>query len=106
MRCGTHNCPRQVPGIALKRRGRYDTSMEDRGGDPPNRLRRLWYRPRQSRLRFWIFQVHLYCGLILSILATVIGLTGSWIVYKPEMERLSAGPISKVEPAGEPRPLS
>jgi uncharacterized iron-regulated membrane protein len=66
----------------------------------------IWYRPRHSRLRFWIFQVHLYCGLALSILVTVIGLTGSWIVYKPEMERLSAGAISKVEPAGEPQPLS
>jgi uncharacterized iron-regulated membrane protein len=66
----------------------------------------FWYRPRYSRLRGWIFQVHLYCGLALAILATVIGVTGSYIVYKPEMERLSAGAISKVDPAGESRPLS
>ena len=73
---------------------------------PTEWFRRFWYRPRHSRLRFWIFQIHLYSGLTLGLMATVVGLTGSYIVYKPEMERLSAGPIAKVEAAGDPRPLS
>jgi uncharacterized iron-regulated membrane protein len=50
--------------------------------------------------------VHLYCGLALSLLLTVIGLTGSYIVYKPELERLSAGRISTVQPGSTTRPLS
>ena len=69
-------------------------------------LRKLWYRPRHSRFRFWMFQVHLYTGLALALLTTVIGISGSLIVYKPETERLEAGAMSKVDPAGKPRPLS
>jgi uncharacterized iron-regulated membrane protein len=69
-------------------------------------LRRLLHRPRHSQLRFWIFQIHLYSGLALGLVTTVVGVTGSIIVYKPEMERLEAGSITRVESAGEPRPLS
>jgi uncharacterized iron-regulated membrane protein len=72
----------------------------------PGWLRQLWYWPKHSHLRAWIFQVHLYCGLALSLLLTVIGLTGSYIVYKPEMERLSAGRMSAVQPASAARSLS
>jgi uncharacterized iron-regulated membrane protein len=42
----------------------------------------------------------------LSLLVTVVGLTGSYIVYKPEMERLSAGRIATVQPGSAIRPLS
>ncbi len=65
---------------------------------PASEVERIWFRPRESRVRLWMFNIHLYTGLALSVLTTIIGVTGSIIVYKPEMERLSAGPMSKVVP--------
>lgn len=61
-------------------------------------LRRMVVRPRESRVRLWMFNIHLYTGLALTVLTTVIGISGSVIVYKPEMERLSAGAMSTVQP--------
>ena len=64
-------------------------------------FRRLWTNPRASRLRLWLFNVHLYTGLALGILVTVVGLTGSLIVYKPETERLFSSRIAVVQPSGQ-----
>ncbi len=65
-----------------------------------NGLHRLWHNPRKSRLRVWMFNIHLYCGLALGIVVTIIGLTGSLIVYKPETERLMSAAIASVQPGG------
>jgi uncharacterized iron-regulated membrane protein len=37
--------------------------------------------------RDWIFQLHRYIGLFVGILTAIIGLTGSILVYAPELER-------------------
>src|SRR5215831_14859369 len=63
-------------------------------------LRRLWTNPRASRLRLWLFNVHLYTGLALGILLTLVGLSGSLIVYKPETERLLSSRKAVVQPLG------
>ena len=61
-------------------------------------LHRLLYNPRASRLRVWMFNIHLYAGLALSLVVTLIGLTGSLIVYKPETERLFSSKLAVVQP--------
>ena len=63
-----------------------------------NGLGRFWHNPRASRCRLWIFNIHLYCGLALSIVITIVGLTGSLIVYKPETERLLSRDKAVVQP--------
>ncbi len=64
-------------------------------------FRRLWTNPQASRLRLWLFNVHLYTGLALGILVTLVGLSGSLIVYKPETERLLSSRIAVVQPLRE-----
>lgn len=63
-----------------------------------NSLARLWRNPRASRFRVWIFNIHLYCGLALGIVITIVGLTGSLIVYKPETERLISQDKAVIQP--------
>src|SRR5579871_2309012 len=75
-------------------------------GEVSNGLRQLWLQPRASTFRLWMFNVHLYAGLALGILATLVGLSGSVIVYKPEIERGLAGAITRITPGGSPRPLT
>ena len=48
-----------------------------------------------------MFNIHLYTGLALCILVTILGLTGSLIVYKPETERLMSARIATVDPLRE-----
>ena len=45
-----------------------------------------------------MFNIHLYCGLALGLIVTVVGLTGSLIVYKPETERLLSAGMANVQP--------
>lgn len=61
----------------------------------------FWKQPRQVRWRGWLFQVHLWAGLILGLLFTVVGLTGSLVVYKKELERLMIPSLIHVSPQGE-----
>lgn len=47
----------------------------------------LWMsQPRRLLLRRVLFQVHLYCGLTIGLALTVIGLSGSALVFKDQME--------------------
>src|SRR5262249_40261468 len=64
-------------------------------------VRRFWVNPRGTRLRVWLFNVHLYAGLALGSVITVVGLTGSLIVYKPETERLLSSEMAVVKPLRE-----
>ena len=51
-------------------------------------LQRYYRRPQQVALRRLNFQVHLWAGIILTLYMIVIGVTGSMLVFRPEIERL------------------
>jgi uncharacterized iron-regulated membrane protein len=71
-----------------------------------NAIARFCYQPRRSAFRLWMFNLHLYTGLALGILTTLVGITGSIVVYKPEIERGLAGAMTRIAPAGAPEPLT
>ena len=52
-----------------------------------------------SIIRKIIVKLHLYTGLILGLVITLICLSGTAIVYKPELEKLSVKDIAFVKPA-------
>ncbi len=56
---------------------------------PPRRslLWRLAHCPRETFLRRALFQIHLWTGIAVGLLATVVGISGSAIVYKHELEK-------------------
>jgi len=62
-------------------------------------------KPRQTRLRFWSIQLHFYLGLIAGLLWLVVGVTGSLLVFIPELRRLEVPGMSKVEIIGVPKPI-
>jgi Uncharacterized iron-regulated membrane protein len=68
-------------------------------------IHRLLYNPRASRLRVWMFNIHLYAGLALGLVITLVGLTGSLIVYKPETERLLSSRMAVVQPLSATVPV-
>ena len=49
---------------------------------------RYFRRPQQLAARRLNFQVHLWVGIILTLYFIVIGVTGSILVFRPELERL------------------
>src|SRR5260370_42143410 len=61
-------------------------------------VHRLLYNPRASQLRVWMFNIHLYAGLALGLVITLVGLTGSLIVYKRQTERLLSSRLAAVQP--------
>jgi uncharacterized iron-regulated membrane protein len=58
--------------------------------------------PKAWKLRKWFFWVHLYAGLVVGLLALVIGLSGAALVYSPELE---VGPRWASAAARNPMPL-
>ncbi len=62
-------------------------------------------KPRETRFRFWSFQIHFYVGLIAGLLWLVVGLTGSLLVFIPELRRLEVPGWTKVQPTGAPKPI-
>jgi uncharacterized iron-regulated membrane protein len=51
-------------------------------------FQRYLRRPQQLAVRRLNFQVHLWAGIILTLYLIVIGVTGSMLVFRPELERL------------------
>lgn len=45
------------------------------------------HRPRETFLRRALFQIHLWAGIAIGLIATVVGVSGSAIVYKHELEK-------------------
>jgi len=45
--------------------------------------------PRRSTARRWLFQIHLWLGLILGPVIGVVGLTGAIVVFRYELNRLT-----------------
>jgi uncharacterized iron-regulated membrane protein len=51
-------------------------------------LQRYFRRPQQLFIRRLNFQIHLWVGIILTLYMVIIGVTGSVLVYRPELERV------------------
>ncbi len=47
----------------------------------------IWRRPRAIEARRWIFWLHLWAGLIAALYVIVIGVSGSALVFREELER-------------------
>lgn len=56
-------------------------------------------------MRRALYLVHLYSGLVVGLVAVLVGVTGSAVVYRPEIERLLYPQWFRVQPNGETRPL-
>jgi uncharacterized iron-regulated membrane protein len=48
----------------------------------------FWQHPRKTFLRRVLFQVHLWSGIGIGLIATVVGISGSAIVYKDSLDRI------------------
>lgn len=48
-------------------------------------FQRLIHKPRSFTARKWLFQIHLWVGVVLALYAIVIGLSGSALVFYPQM---------------------
>ena len=60
-----------------------------RGADPYSRwLKTFWLSPRKSWIRRVFFQIHLWSGISVGIIATVVGISGSAIVYKDSLDKI------------------
>jgi uncharacterized iron-regulated membrane protein len=57
--------------------------------------------PRHSTPRRWLFQVHLWLGLILGPVVGVVGLTGAIVVFRYELNRITTPGTAYVAPQGE-----
>jgi uncharacterized iron-regulated membrane protein len=57
-----------------------------------------WRSPQRVFLRRAIFQIHLWSGVLLAIYAIVIGLTGSALIFKDEIERATQPSLYHVAP--------
>jgi len=58
----------------------------------------------RERLRRAVFVVHLWVGLSLGLLAAVIGVTGSLLVFRHEIDSRLAPALLRVEPVGYAQP--
>jgi uncharacterized iron-regulated membrane protein len=68
-------------------------------------LQEYWQHPRRTRLRAWIFQIHLWLGLSLGSVIAIIGLTGAVIVFRYEINRLTTPGTAYVAPLAGRLPL-
>jgi uncharacterized iron-regulated membrane protein len=48
-------------------------------------LRKLWFEPRRSSLRFWMLRIHKWAGVGTGLYLAMMGLTGSMSVFLPEL---------------------
>jgi uncharacterized iron-regulated membrane protein len=53
-----------------------------------------------------LFQVHMYVGLTVGAVLAMMGLSGATLVFESELERGLHPEVQRVEPVGEPVPLS
>ena len=67
--------------------------------------RRTWlHHPQRLLLRRAVFQIHLWLGLLVTLYAAVIGLSGSALVFRAEIERTLNPQLLHLQPG--PRPVS
>lgn len=60
---------------------------------------------RRTRLRRAVFHVHLWSGLALGLYLLVVGVTGSAVVFRGEIEDALHAPLTRVPPAAERAPV-
>lgn len=65
----------------------------------------LWSAPRRSALRALLFQAHLWTGLAIGLVVSVVGITGSILVFKPELEALMVPSLTRVTPGPQRVPV-
>jgi uncharacterized iron-regulated membrane protein len=68
-------------------------------------LTTLWHQPRQLKFRKWLFTLHLWTGVLAGLLMTIIGLTGSLIVFRGEIEDALIPHLTRVAPQKERVPI-
>jgi len=51
-------------------------------------LTAFWHHPRKTLIRRALFQVHLWSGISVGIIATLVGISGSAIVYKDSLDKI------------------
>lgn len=56
--------------------------------EPSGRVRTFWQHPRKTWIRRACLQVHLWSGISIGILATLVGVSGSALVYKDSLDRV------------------
>ena len=64
---------------------------------PSHWLATYWFLPRKTWLRRALFQIHLWSGLAVGIIATIVGISGSAIVYKDSLDRIITPALFHVE---------
>jgi uncharacterized iron-regulated membrane protein len=67
--------------------------------------RSFWTSPRNTSLRRWSFYIHFYAGLIAGLLFSVVGVTGSILVFVPELRVLEVPGHAEVRPTTERLPF-
>jgi len=67
--------------------------------------RSFWTSPRNTALRRWSFYIHFYVGLIAGIVFSVVGVTGSILVFVPELRVLEVPGHAEVRQTGQRLPL-
>ena len=67
-------------------------------------LRTFITSPRRASLRWWLFYTHLITGVLFGLYFVVIGITGSIIVFEPEISRATMPSPRPVN--GPPLPLN
>jgi uncharacterized iron-regulated membrane protein len=65
----------------------------------------LWNQPRRHWLRRALFQVHLWIGVALGIFIAIVSISGSIIVFRNEMNRLTTPGTGYVKPEPHRLPL-
>jgi uncharacterized iron-regulated membrane protein len=63
-------------------------------------LQRVLHKPRTFAAREWLFQIHLYTGLVAGLYALLIGVTGSALVFQPQMRDWLDRDLTRVEGSG------
>lgn len=63
-------------------------------------FQRIVHKPRTLAPREWLFQIHLYSGLIAGLYAILIGVTGSALVFQPQMRDWLDRDLTRVAGSG------
>lgn len=58
----------------------------------------FWSNPRKTWVRRALFQIHLWSGISVGLIATVVGVTGSAIVFKDAIDRIVTPERFRVTP--------